>query len=186
MWRTAMAGVAMLATAACAGGGRDLPVVNGVDLQRYAGEWYEVAAIPASFQRDCASDTRARYRPLDDGRIAVVNTCREADGKLREASGTARTTGAPGEGKLEVAFFSVFGMPVWLAAGDYWIVALDPEYRWSVVGHPSRNYGWILARTPTLPPDTLRALRERLAAVGYDTCRLLVTADPARPRLCDL
>ena len=186
MWRTTAAALAMVAVSACAGGGRDMPVVGGVDLQRYAGEWHEVASMPAWFQRKCASDTRARYAPLPEGRIAVVNSCREADGSLREATATARTVGAPGEGKLEVAFLSVLGIPVWLAAGEYWIVALDPEYRWSVVGHPSRDYGWILSRTPDLPPATLRDLRGRLAAVGYDTCKLIVTRDPARPRLCDI
>lgn len=65
-------------------------------------------------------------------------------------------------------------------------MALDPDYRWSVVGHPSRDYAWILSRTPSLPTDTLRQLRERLSAVGYDTCRLIVTAGPGRPRLCDV
>ncbi|WP_374446918.1 lipocalin family protein [Stella sp.] len=186
MWRAAVAGWAMVGLAACAGGGRQMPVVERVDLGRYAGEWHEIATIPAWFQRDCASDTRALYRPLAGDRIAVVNRCREADGRLREATGTARTTGAPGEGRLEVTFVSVLGLPVWLAGGAYWIVALDPDYRWSVVGHPSRDYAWILSRTPTLPPETVRQFRARLADLGYDTCRLVVTSDPARPRLCDL
>ncbi|BBK32920.1 hypothetical protein STHU_35540 [Allostella humosa] len=179
------AAVAMLG--GCAGtGGANLPVVAGVDLDRYAGRWHEVAAMPAWFQRKCASDTTADYAPTPDGRITVVNRCREADGSTREATGVARPTGTPGEGKLEVSFLSVFGIPIWPAAGDYWIIALDPDYRWSVVGHPSREYGWILSRTPTLPAATLRELRGRLAAAGYDTCKLVVTQDAAKPRLCDV
>ncbi len=163
-----------------------VPVVQGVDLLRYSGRWHEIAAIPAWFQRKCAVDTTADYAPAPDGRITVVNACREADGTLREATGTARPIGAPGEGKLVVTFLSVFGIPVWLAGGDYWIMALDPDYRWSLVGHPTRDYAWILSRTPTLPMETLVDLRQRLSAAGYDPCRLIVTADPRRQRLCDL
>ncbi|BBK38461.1 hypothetical protein STAQ_35390 [Allostella sp. ATCC 35155] len=186
MLRAGLAALAMAVLSACSGGARDMPVVGGVDLTRYAGEWHQIAAIPAWFQRDCASDTRARYELIADDRIAVVNSCREAGGAREDATGVARPTGTPGEGKLEVTFVSILGLPIWLTAGEYWIVALDPDYRWSVVGHPSRDYAWILSRTPSLPTDTLRQLRERLSAVGYDTCRLIVTAGPGRPRLCDV
>ena len=174
-----------LAAAGCAAPS-DLPVVSRVDLDRYAGRWHEIAAIPAWFQRDCVMDTTADYAPAPDGRIAVTNACTGADGSRKQSTGTARTVGAPGEGKLEVTFVSVLGLPLWLAGGDYWILALGPQYDWSVVGHPSRSYGWILARTPTLSVETLRELRGRLAAVGYDVCTLLVTSDPKRPRLCDV
>ncbi|MCC7272330.1 MAG: lipocalin family protein [Alphaproteobacteria bacterium] len=164
----------------------DLPVVKDLDLQRYSGRWHEVASIPAWFARDCATDTTAEYTPSSDGTVKVVNACRRADGEREAADGIARAAGAPGEGKLEVTFVTVLGQPIWLLAGDYWIVALDKDYRWSVVAHPSRDYGWILSRSPTLTAATLRDMRDWLAAVGYDTCRVVVTADPGRPRLCDV
>ncbi|MGE0716650.1 MAG: lipocalin family protein [Alphaproteobacteria bacterium] len=188
MTRLSVRVVALALAAAAMGcaGGRDMPVVSGVDAARYAGRWHEIAQIPNRFQRECAGDTVAVYSPDSDGTIAVDNSCRRADGSREAAQGRARFTDQPGIGRLEVTFVSVFGYPLWLASGDYWIVALDPDYRWSVVGHPGRDYGWILSRSPEMPAATLRMLRGRLADVGYDTCRFVVTADPGRPRLCDI
>jgi apolipoprotein D and lipocalin family protein len=76
--------------------------------------------------------------------------------------------------KLKVQFF-------WPFRGDYWIIALDPEYRYAAVGHPSRDYLWILARTPTLDPMLYRALAARLEAQGYDLTRLRLTRQPPAP-----
>ena len=180
-----LASAALLALGACAPRA-DLPVVTGIDAERYLGRWHEIASIPQWFQRACVADTTAEYGKAPDGTIAVTNGCRKADGTRSVATGSARFVAAPGEGKLEVTFLRLFGDPLWLISGDYWVVALDPDYRWSVVGHPGRDYGWILSRDPTMPRETLLALRQRLVSVGYDTCLFQVTSDPARPRLCDL
>ena len=68
--------------------------------------------------------------------------------------------------KLKVSFVSLFNR--WLFGGDYWILELDPNYRYAVVGHPKRRYGWILSRTPELPEVTLQGIFERLEDAGYD------------------
>ena len=110
-----------------------------------------------------------------------------ADGSLDTALGRARFTAPEQDGRLEVAFFRVGGLWLWPIAGAYDVIALDPAYRWSLVGHPSRDYAWILARDPQLDDATLLQLRQRLAAASYDPCRLIITAvdDPRRGRsLC--
>ncbi len=182
-----------LALAACSrpAAGPSLEPVADFDLERYLGTWHEIATIPSWFQRACVRDTTATYGPApeDPGWIAVRNACRTASGEEKVAEGRARFTGPPDRGALEVTFLGVLGGWLWAASGDYLVIALDPDYRWALIGHPSRDYAWILARGPSLPDATLAALRERLLKVGYDPCRLVLTAtaDPRRgARLCDL
>jgi apolipoprotein D and lipocalin family protein len=181
---------AMLPLLAACGGGQPLQTVDDFDPARYLGPWHEIAAIPAWFQRACASDSRADYSTVAEaGQIGVANSCRRADGTLDTALGRARFTAPPNQGRLEVTFFELGGIWLWPVAGTYDVVALDPDYRWSLVGHPSRDYAWILAREPRLDDATLLALRDRLAAERYDPCRLILTAGEDQRRglsLCEL
>jgi apolipoprotein D and lipocalin family protein len=140
--------------------------VDSVDLERYAGLWYEIAKIPNRFQRKCDSGTTAEYRLRDDGLIGVVNRCRRADGEVIESTGAARVVDAESRAKLEVSFVNVFGLRLFW--GDYWVIGLDGEYRWAIVGHPERRYGWVLARSPSLSPGQWEAVRAVLVEKGYD------------------
>lgn len=137
-----------------------LPTVEAVDLNRYMGTWYEIASLPNWFQRSCASDTQARYALAGDD-VRVANRCRRADGGVEEANGVAKVVGGSGNAKLRVSFFRPF-------YGDYWILALDPDYRWVLVGHPSREYGWVLSRSPTLDTAKVDSILDRAVALGYD------------------
>ena len=158
---------------ACQTANTPLDVVNEVDLDRYVGRWYEIASFPQRFQQGCVATT-ANYTLSDDGRIRVENECRDGafDGDLRRVEGVAWVTD-PNEtrAKLKVQFF-------WPFRGDYWIIELDPEYRYAVVGHPSRKYLWILARTRTMDPAVYETLRARIEAHGYDLERLSRTLQP--------
>ena len=179
----------LLLLAAC-GGEAPLRTVSDFDPERYLDTWHEIAAIPAWFQRQCASDARAVYTAVAEaGQIGVANSCRRGDGKVDTALGRARFTAPPNEGRLEVTFLEFGDHWFWPIAGDYEVMALDPDYRWSLVGHLSRGYAWILAREPRLDDVMLQALRTRLQEAGYDPCRLILTADadPRRGRsLCEL
>lgn len=140
-------------------------VVDHVDLERYTGLWHQVALIPNRFQKQCVSNTTATYTLREDGRIDVLNRCLEADGDPDEADGLARVVDEQTNARLEVSFVSFLGWrPFW---GDYWIIGLDEDYRWAVVGTPDRKYGWVLARQPELEPEDLARVREVLAANGY-------------------
>ncbi len=148
---------------------RPLEVVPSVDLNRYAGKWYEIARLPNWFQKNCASDTTATYKLNDGGKISVVNECRAADGSRKSAKGTARIASKTGPNtKLKVTFF-------WPFYGDYWILDLDPDYRWAVVGEPSRKYFWVLARDPHMEEALLAQIVARATAQGYDLGNLLRT-----------
>ncbi|UCC31497.1 MAG: lipocalin family protein [Phycisphaerales bacterium] len=149
-----------------------LSVVEMVDLDRYAGRWYEIARYPNSFERGCVGVT-ADYTPRDDGRIEVVNTCFESslEGPERVIRGSARVADATTNAKLKVRFF-------WLFEGDYWIIDLDEDYSYAVVGEPRRNFLWILSRTPQMDEDTYTDIVESLPAFGYDPGRLILVLQP--------
>jgi apolipoprotein D and lipocalin family protein len=139
--------------------------VQQVDLNRYLGQWYEIAKIPNRFQRQCVSDTSANYARNADGTIAVVNRCRTRDGQFDEARAMARVIDPRTNARLKVSFFSLLGWrPIW---GDYWVLALGPDYDYAMVGEPGRHYGWILARTPRLPAATRDRINLQLRALGY-------------------
>jgi len=149
-----------------------LTTVAAVDLERYLGHWYEIARLPAWFQRKCSGDTSATYTRSANG-IEVLNRCRTARG-FDEARGIARIVEPQSNAKLQVSFFSLLGWrPVW---GDYWVIQLAADYSWAVVGEPSRRYAWVLAREPQLSEATLAAIMAKLEQQGYDPQQLLFTA----------
>jgi apolipoprotein D and lipocalin family protein len=148
------------------GADRAPEVVEKLDVERYMGLWYAIASIPTSFERKCVRGTTAEYTLLENGRIRVVNVCYDAAGEPDRAVGRAWIPDPGTPTKLKVSFVRFLGL--WLFPGDYWIIDLDADYRYAVVGHPSRRYGWILSRTPTLDAETLSGIVERLEAQGYD------------------
>ncbi len=167
-----LGGVALGAVGTPAGAS-GLRVVSHVDLGRYVGTWYEIASIPASFQRFCAGGTTATYTALPNGRVEVLNQCYTSTGERKKALGRAWVVDKTTNARLKVSFVSLLGW--WLFSADYWIIDLGERYEYAVVGHPSRKYGWILSRTPTLPQDVLAGIHSRLAAQGYDVSRFRMT-----------
>ncbi len=145
--------------------------VASVDLQRYLGLWHEAARLPMWFQRNCVADTTAQYGLLEDGKnsgkISVTNRCRTKDGSFDQAQGKASVVENSGNARLKVSFF-------WPFSGDYWVIGLDPEYRWAVVGEPKRKSLWILSRTNPMPASELAAAKQIALAQGYDLTTLLV------------
>lgn len=172
MRRAAILLVGVLALVGCAKtttvrlGLPELRTVSRVDLQRYLGTWYEIASFPQRFQRGCTG-TVATYTVRGDGDIDVLNRCRKGslDGKEASAQGRARVSDRSTNAKLKVSFFR----PFW---GDYWILDLGAGYEYAVVGHPSRDYLWILSRKPTMDSTVYQGILGRLRAQGYEVERL--------------
>ncbi|HNT65234.1 MAG TPA: lipocalin family protein, partial [bacterium] len=100
-----------------------LQTVDRVEIERYAGLWYEIARLPNRFQRNCNSNTTAEYRLRDDGRIDVINSCRRQDGSTNEAQAIARIVDKQSNAKLQVSFVRFLGISLFW--GDYWIIGLD-------------------------------------------------------------
>lgn len=155
--------------------GAEVSSVDTLDISRYAGEWHEIARLPMFFQRKCARAIIARYTLRDDGQIGVHNSCVTEDGDTDSAEGVARRVENQ-PGRLEVRF-----APDWLGWlpltwADYWVIALDPDYQWAMVGEPGREYLWILSRTPDITHERLDDLKARAQAMGYDLEELIVSA----------
>jgi len=140
--------------------------VKYVDIKKYAGLWYEIAKIPNSFQDHCIKGTTAKYSIKENGEISVINSCIDEDGEVDEADGVARIVDKKSNAKLEVSFVSFFGWrPFW---GDYWIIGLDENYQWAIIGTPNRKYGWVLSRTSKLESETMDKIFQILKEQGYN------------------
>lgn len=148
---------------------KPLNAVDKVDVKKYMGKWYEIAAIPIKEQKDCTGTT-ATYTLKDNGEVNVLNECREKtlDGNYKKAEAYARVVDKETNAKLKVVFF-------WPFEGDYWVIDLDKDYQYAVVGNPTRNYAWILSRTPTMSENTYQDILKRLTAMDYDITRLKKT-----------
>jgi len=134
--------------------------VAQVDLSRMQGKWFEIAKLPRPSQAGC-SGTTAEYQLKSPTELLVVNECHDGSlqGPVKRVAARAVATDAAVPAKLSLDFG--------FAYGDYWIVEVGPDYEYAVVGHPSRDYLWILSRERSLPKSTLDGVLERARARGF-------------------
>lgn len=137
------------------------PVAH-LDLNRYLGEWYEIARFDHRFERGM-EHTKASYALNEDGTVRVINSGIK-NGKLKEAEGKAKLTDTPA--LLRVSFFGPF-------YGDYRVMLLDKDYRYALIGGGSDDYLWILSRTPKLSENDIITILEEARRRRYDIGRLL-------------
>ena len=123
---------------------KNVTAVAKVDLQKYSGKWFEIAKYPNKFQKQCVGNTTATYTVKPDNKLEVLNQCLTKDGTSSSAKAAGKIADKQSNAKLKVrfapGFLSVFPF-VW---ANYWVIDLDPEYKWAVVGEPKREYLWIL------------------------------------------
>lgn len=173
---------AIAALSACAGNATKkhppLPTQENVDLQRYAGIWYEQARLPNRFQKSCAADVQAEYSLLPNSTLRVINQCRtgEGDTKLAEGIGRLADDGADADpARLEVRFapgWLSWLPPVW---GDYWIIRLEADEQYSLVGTPDRNYLWVLSRERAADVSKIDALLDYARTLGFPVDEVIRT-----------
>jgi apolipoprotein D and lipocalin family protein len=149
-----------------------LAPIAALDVPRYLGTWYEIAKYPNWFQKKCVADTRAQYSLLPGGTLQVVNQCRRESGEMDQAIGEARQIGAATSPRLQVRF-----APAWLSWlplvwGNYWVIDLDEPYQLVAVSEPTREYLWVLSRTPEVSAEAYNALLLRLQRQGFALERL--------------
>ncbi|MEV0939514.1 lipocalin family protein [Micromonospora wenchangensis] len=152
-----------------------LTPVADVDVERYAGDWYQVAAIPAIFEIQCYKNVTARYDVQPDGTIGVRNACRTIVGTTSTVTGRARSENPPADSALTVSFLKLGGRWIYLGGPNYVVIGLDPDYRWAVVGDPDRSSGFVLSREPALTGAQTAAAKAVLTANGYDLCDFRTT-----------
>ena len=141
--------------------------VPSVDLNKYSGVWYEIAKYPNKFQKDCVANTTATYTLKGADKLEVLNRCLEKDGTTKDAKGAGRVEDKQTKAKLKVRFapgFLSFLSGVW---GDYWVIDLAPDYSYSVIGTPDREYFWILSRTPEMKDSVYQDILRRAEQQGF-------------------
>lgn len=164
--RTFLLLIGIVLLTACTGIPDGVTVVQPFNAERYLGKWYEIKRLDHSFERGL-SQVSAEYSANADGSIKVINRGFNAKKHAwQEAEGRAKFIGARDVGALKVSFFGPF-------YGSYNVIALDPDYQWSLVSGPDRSYLWLLARTPTLAPETQAAILQKASELGFDVSQLL-------------
>ena len=146
---------------------KSLDTVDELQLEKYAGKWYEIARLPNRFERGLKCVT-AEYSIREDGKVGVLNKGREIDNpeNTNTAEGVARVPNAEKPGQLKVQFF-------WPFSGDYYVIELDEDYQYALVGSPSRKYLWILAREKEIPDAVNVKLTEVAGKKGFETDELI-------------
>jgi apolipoprotein D and lipocalin family protein len=147
--------------------GEPIPTAPNVDLTRYQGTWYEIARLPLFWENKCVANVTATYTVRPDGKVTVLNQCRKKDGTETASTGTAEVAGTENS-KLKVTFF-------WPFKGDYWILDLDPDYNWALVGTPNLKNLWVLSRTPQLDKPIFDKLIDQARQLGFDTQKIIYT-----------
>ncbi|HEY1959968.1 MAG TPA: lipocalin family protein [Polyangiaceae bacterium] len=157
---------AVIVASALAGCEGPLDTAPYVDTNQLQGTWYEIARLPRSTQAGCTGTT-ATYTPISDGHFAVVNHCTLPDGTELQKAATLYVLGDKSNAK--------YGIDLGGFIGDYWITEVADDYRYIVVGHPSRNYLWILARDKHLATSDLEAIKTHETQNGFDVTKLEYT-----------
>jgi len=166
MVRNAIILVAMMSFFSCKTT-QNLSTVEEVDITKYAGQWYEIARLPNSFEKGLECVT-ANYTLRKDDKIEVLNKgySMEKAGKLSTAKGRAWVPDTDFPGRLKVSFF-------WPFAGNYYIISLDQDYAYALVGDPSRKYLWVLSRSKELDNTIYTKLLDIANVNGFDIGNVL-------------
>lgn len=150
-----------------------LDVAPDVDLNQFQGKWHEIAHIPRPTQNECSATT-ATYTMQAAGKLTFVHECTLSNGGYHGSTAIAKVASAETPAKLEVDFGGY--------VGEYWILEVAPDYRYAVVGHPSRDYLWVLSRTKTMDPKDLEVALDHARQQNFDTARLAYTPDGPPPQ----
>ncbi|EHA8590168.1 temperature-induced lipocalin-1 [Cocos nucifera] len=159
---------------------KEMMVVKGLDVERYMGRWYEIASFRSFFQPKNGENTRATYTLNSDGTVQVLNET-WSDGKRDSIEGTAyKANPNSDEAKLKVKFYVPPFFPIIPVTGDYWVLYIDDDYQYALIGQPSRKYLWILCRQTRMDDEVYNPLLEKAKEEGYDVKKLHKTpqADP--------
>ncbi len=138
--------------------------VDQIDLEKYAGKWYDIAHFPSTFLNGCKNIT-AEYTLRDKKYMEVFNRCEKIrNGHIKSIKGKAFPVKGSDNSKLKIQF-------IWPFRADYWILEIEGDYQYACVGGPNRNYAWILSRTPNPDKDIVQRMMDNLERKGFDVSR---------------
>lgn len=170
-----LAGIAgLFALAGCVSVPQGVTPVSGFDLDRYLGRWYEIARLDHGFERGLTNVT-ATYSLNEDGSVRVANRGFDAGScEYDEQIGRATFVGDPSVASLGVSFFGPF-------EGGYHVIELAPDYSYAVVSGPTKDYFWVLSRSPRMSEARLDRILDEAAANGYPIQSEIIIVDHSGP-----
>lgn len=156
-----------IVTAGCTGLPEDVYPVDGFDVNRYLGKWYEIARLDHSFERGL-DNVSAEYSLRDDGGVKVINRGFSVqDNAWQETEGKAYFVNSENQGHLKVSFFGPF-------YGSYVVFELDKEaYQYAFIAGYNKSYLWLLSRTPTVSNEVVERFIKRSRELGFDADKLI-------------
>lgn len=153
--------------------------IPSLDLNRYLGKWHEICRLPLKWEDEAATDITARYSLESDGKIRVDNRCFDAKGEPTQSIGEAVPVNE-GQSQLKVSFLPPSLRWIPFTKGDYWVLKLDPDYRFSLVGTPDRAHLWLLAREPEVDAAVKEAYLAEARRQGFDLGPLITPRQTGR------
>jgi len=142
-----------------------MKLAENINLNKYMGKWYEAARLPNSFQKGCSCST-ANYKITNKNYINVINQCIK-NGVIKTSTAKAWRVNKHDNSKLKVRFF-------WPFTGNYWILYTSPNYKYAVVGEPSRKYLWFLSRTKTVDKKSFNLMKQVALSQGYNLSKIII------------
>jgi apolipoprotein D and lipocalin family protein len=142
-----------------------------LDDDQMKGVWYEIARLPNKREKSCIGDAfELDARGDKPHTLEWVDSCKTKSAYVNVYNATAKPQDKknPSDGRLKV-------MKLWPFAAKYWVLALGPDYGWSLVGSPNHKSLWIYSKSPTLAPDVLAQIEAQAAAEGYPVAKLVLT-----------
>lgn len=143
-----------------------LPTVENLDLSKYQGKWYEIARLPNSFEKGLTS-VSATYSIKENGKINVLNAGFKSGAKKKDINGTAWVPNKDYPGRLKVRFF-------WPFSGNYYVMAIDKDYQYALVGSPSRKFLWLLSKKIEMPEEVYKEYTELAQDQGFAIDELIM------------
>ena len=154
--------------------GQTVTALPSVDLNRFAGSWYEITRLPSKREKGCIADVvdliGLAYKP---DRLTIVNSCKAKNDYTDVRNASIKAEKNSGDGKLKVTY-------IWPFSEKEWILAVGSDYEWVLIGSPNHKMLRVLSRTRMLSPEVLSEIKLKAASEGYATDKLIMTLQTGR------
>jgi apolipoprotein D and lipocalin family protein len=149
--------------------------VERVDLERFMGRWYVIASIPTFLEKEAYNGIES-YRLADDGTVATTFTFNKGayDGPVK----TYRPRGFVRDSRSNAVWDMQF---IWPFTAEYRIIYLNERYTQTVIGRTKRDYVWIMAREPSIPPADYDRILDFIEGQGYDIGKVQKVPQQKKP-----
>jgi len=137
----------------------DINQVNKVSREPFMGTWYEIAALPTSFNKGCSCSKVDLQFDKEDDYVKMIYSCIK---KEKQGAVLAKIFTSDDENfsKWRLQYF-------WPFRNTLYVVALDSNYTYAMIAGPDRDFLQILSRTKSLDESVVRMLVSNADSMGF-------------------